>query len=75
MRVLKLCKQISKTINQRQKVVVLVRILELVNAEYNLTEQRLGIVKTVSDIFRISKEEYESIFTFVTFRKSRRIHP
>ncbi len=65
-RVLKLCKQIGRTINQRQKVVVLVRILELINAEYNLTEQRLGIVRTVSDIFRISKEEYDNIFTFVT---------
>ena len=65
-RVLKLCKQISKTINQRQKVVVLVRILELVSAEYNLTEQRMSIVKTVADIFRISKDEYKSIFTFVT---------
>jgi ABC-type multidrug transport system ATPase subunit len=65
-RVLKLCKQISKTINQRQKVVVLVRILELINAEYHLTGQRLGIVKTVSEIFRIGGEEYESIFTFVT---------
>ena len=65
-RVLKLCKQISRTINQRQKVVVLVRMLELVNTEYNLSEQRLGIIKTVSDIFRISKEEYENIFTFVT---------
>lgn len=65
-KVLKLCKQISKTINQRQKVVVLVRILELVNAEYKLSEQRLGIIKTVSDIFRINKDEYESIFAFVT---------
>jgi len=65
-RVLKLCKQISKTLNQGQKMVVLVRILELVNAEYNLTEQRMGIVRTVSDIFRISQEEYASIFTFVT---------
>jgi len=65
-RVLKLCKQISKTINQRQKVVVLVRILELVNTEYKLSEQRLGIIKTVSDIFRISKDEYESIFSFVS---------
>ncbi len=70
-RVLKLCKQISKTINKRQKVVVLVRILELVNAEYNLTEQRLGIVRTVSDIFKISKEEYESISTFVTSTKEK----
>jgi len=65
-RVLKLCKQISRTINQRQKVVVLVRILELINAEYQITEQRLGIVKTVADIFRISREEYESTFIFVT---------
>ena len=65
-RVLKLCRQISKTINQRQKVVVLVRILELVSTEYKLTEQRLGIVKTVADIFRLQKEEYEAIFSFVT---------
>lgn len=65
-KVLKLCKQISKTINQRQKVVVLVRILELVNAEYKLSEQRMGIIRTVADIFRINKDEYESIFTFVT---------
>ncbi|MFO7671348.1 MAG: ATP-binding cassette domain-containing protein [Bacteroidales bacterium] len=64
-KVLKLCKQISKTINQRQKVVVLVRIMELVNAEYNLTEQRMGIVKTVADIFRISSDEYENILAFV----------
>ena len=69
-RVLKLCRQISKTINQRQKVVVLVRILELVNTEYKLTNQRLNIVKTVSDIFRIQQEEYACIFTFVTSKKA-----
>ncbi len=73
-KVLKLCKQISKTINQRQKVVVLVRILELINAEYNLTEQRLGIVKTVSDIFRIEKKEYESILAFVSSEKAEAFH-
>jgi len=67
--VLKLCRKISKTINQRQKVVVLVRILELVNTEYNLTDQRLEIVKTVADIFRVKKEEYEDIFRFVTSKK------
>ncbi|MEA3461137.1 MAG: ATP-binding cassette domain-containing protein, partial [Bacteroidota bacterium] len=68
-RVLKLCRQISKTINQRQKVVVLVRILELVNTEYKLTGQRLGIVQTVADIFRIQKEEYQDIFAFVSSKK------
>ena len=68
-RVLKLCRQISKTINQRQKVVVLVRILELVNTEYNLTGERLAIVNTVADIFRIPAEEYQDIFDFVTSGK------
>ncbi len=53
---------------------VLVRILELINAEYKLTEQRLGIVKTVSDIFRIDKDEYESIFTFVTKDSTKDFH-
>ena len=65
-KVLVICKKISKTINQSQKVVVVVRILELINAEYKLTEQRLGIVQTVAQIFRINKEEYEAIETFVT---------
>jgi ABC-type multidrug transport system ATPase subunit len=69
-RVLKLCRQISRTINQRQKVVVLVRILELVNTEYKLTDQRVSLVKTVSDIFRIQKEEYACIFNFVTSKKT-----
>jgi len=71
--VLKLCRKISKTINQRQKVVVLVRILELVNTEYKLTDQRLEIVKTVADIFRIQKEEYQDIFSFVTSKNEEEL--
>jgi len=75
-KVLKLCKKISKTINQRQKVVVLVRMLELVNTEYQLTEQRLGIITTAADIFKISKEEYRAIFSFVTSLKEEAFsHP
>ncbi len=65
-RILKIGKKISKTLNQQQKVVVVVRSLELVYTEYKLTDQRLGIIKTLADVFRISKEEYESIVRFVT---------
>jgi ABC transport system ATP-binding/permease protein len=64
-RILKIGKKISKTLNQQQKVVVLVRSLELVNTEYKLTDQRLGIIKTLADVFRISQEEYESIIRFI----------
>jgi len=63
---LKIAKKISKTLNQRQKIVVLVRAVELINTEYKLSDQRLEILKTVADVFRIEKDEYESILSFVT---------
>ncbi|MFZ5939958.1 MAG: ATP-binding cassette domain-containing protein [Bacteroidota bacterium] len=65
-RILKICKQINKTLDQRQKVVVAVRLLELINTGNEMTEQRLGIIETVTEVFRISSEEYRSILDFVT---------
>jgi ABC transport system ATP-binding/permease protein len=66
LKILRIGKKISKTLNQQQKVVVVVRSLELINTEYKLTGQRLGIIKTLADVFRLSREEYESIVKFVT---------
>ncbi len=65
-KILRIGKKINKTLNQRQKIVVLVRAFELINTEYHLTDQRLEIVKTLSDVFKISKEEFQSITTFIT---------
>ncbi len=65
-KILRIGKKINKTLNQRQKIVVLVRALELINTEYVLTEQRLGIVDTLADVFKVSKEEYQGIMAFVT---------
>jgi ABC-type multidrug transport system ATPase subunit len=65
-KILKIGKKISKTLDQRQKVIVLVRSIELINTEYQLTDQRLGIVKTLADVFKISNEEYESILKLLT---------
>jgi ABC transport system ATP-binding/permease protein len=65
-KILRIGKKINKTLNQRQKIVVLVRAFELINTEYHLTDQRLEIVKTLSDVFKVSKEEFQSITTFIT---------
>jgi ABC-type multidrug transport system ATPase subunit/ABC-type multidrug transport system permease subunit len=65
-KILKIGKKISKTLDQRQKVIVLVRSIELIYTEYQLTDQRLSIVKTLADVFKISNEEYESILKFQT---------
>lgn len=64
-RTLGICKKINKTLTQHQKVVVLVRLFELMNADRNFSEQRIAIVDTAANVFNISKEEYALIEVFV----------
>ena len=60
-RTLGICKKINKTLTQKQKVVVLIKLLELVGSEKNFTPQRMEIIDTVSTVFNIEKEEYKLI--------------
>lgn len=64
-RVLGICRKINKKLDQKQKVVVLVRLFELVNADKKFSNQRMEIIKTVGDVFNISKEEFANIENFV----------
>jgi transposase len=64
-KILGLCKRINKTLDHRQKVIVLVRLFELINAGRKFTKQRMAIINTVSEVFNIAKDEYEDIRTFV----------
>jgi len=64
-RILGLCKKINKTLTQKQKVVVLVRLFEIVNADRKFTDQRMQIINTVADVFKVVKEEFSSIEAFV----------
>ncbi|MBN1413665.1 MAG: ATP-binding cassette domain-containing protein [Bacteroidales bacterium] len=64
-RILGLCKKINKTLTQRQKVVVLVRLFEIINADRKFTDQRMQIVNTVADVFKVTKDEFASIEAFV----------
>jgi len=60
-----LCKKINKTLTQKQKVVVLIKILELVGSDKNFTSQRMEIIDTISTVFNIVKDEYKLIESFV----------
>ncbi len=60
-----LCKKINKTLTQKQKVVVLIKILELVSSDKNFTPQRMEIIDTISTVFNIDKAEYKDIESFV----------
>ncbi len=67
-RILGICKKINKTLTQEQKVVVLVRLYELVAADDKFSEQRMAIINTVAEVFNIAEDEFTSTETFI--RKS-----
>ena len=64
-----ICKKINKTLTQKQKVVVLTKLLELVGLDKNFTPQRMEIINTVSNVFNIGQVEYKLIETFVVSEK------
>lgn len=60
-----ICKKINKTLTQKQKVVVLIKLLELVSTDKNFTPQRMEIINTASSVFNIVQYEYHLIENFV----------
>jgi ABC transport system ATP-binding/permease protein len=58
LKTLAICKKINKTLTQKQKVVVLIKLIELVGSDEDFTPQEMEIIHTVSNIFNISDEEY-----------------
>jgi len=60
-KVLKICSEINEQLHQKEKVVVLIRLLEFVAENGVITEKELDFVKTVSDIFNIPEEEFKHL--------------
>ncbi|MCF6366048.1 MAG: ATP-binding cassette domain-containing protein [Bacteroidales bacterium] len=61
-KVLKICSEINEQLHQKEKIVVLIRLLEFVNENNIITEKELDFVKTVSDIFNIPENEFSNLF-------------
>lgn len=64
-KILGICKKINRTLNQEQKIVVLVRLYELVNSDQRYTVQRMNIINTVAEVFKISIDEVKATERFV----------
>jgi len=58
---LAICKKINKTLEQKQKAIVLTKIMELVGSDKHFSPQRMEIVNTVSTVFHIAPEEFKLI--------------
>ena len=64
-KILRICSQINEELAQRQKVIVLIRILEFVYADNEISEQEYEFASTVADTFNISPEEFKCCLDFV----------
>ena len=64
-KVLKICTHINSELTQKQKVVVLIRLLEYIYSSNEISSQELEFVTTVADTFNIDEQEFVRCITFV----------
>jgi len=64
-KVLRICTEINEELTHKQKIVVLIRLLEFIQSEKDATKQELEFVNTVGEIFHISDIEYSRLLIFV----------
>lgn len=64
-RTLSICRKINKTLTHKQKVIVLVRLFEMLMSEHLFTDQRMSIINTVATVFNIIPREINLIGSFI----------
>lgn len=64
-KVLKICTQINQELEQTQKVIVLLRLLEFIYSSNEISEQEYEFVSTVADTFNIPNDEFQQLKSFI----------
>ncbi len=64
-KVLLICTQINEELAQKQKIIVLVRLLEFIYADNTISEQEMEFVTTVSETFNIPENEFNLCHDFI----------
>jgi len=64
-RIQKYCKQINQDLTKGQKVVILIKLLELIASDGKFSEQRREIINTVASSFNIENQDYKVFEKFV----------
>ena len=72
-KVLKICTQVNEELNQRQKFVVLMHLLEFIHADGIVTPQEDEFVAIVADTFNIAQPEFARCRAFVCAEEEQRL--
>ncbi len=65
-KVLAICSGINEELQQNEKIIVMLRLLEFIAEDEIITPQELEFISTVADVFNIPEAEYIDLKTFVT---------
>jgi ABC transport system ATP-binding/permease protein len=65
MRILAICEKINEELQQKQKIYVLVQLIEYISFGEEVTENELDFLNTVATAFFIVESEYKDIRTFI----------
>lgn len=63
-KVLTICNEINEELQQSEKLIVLLRLLEFISKD-NITDAEIDFIQTVADVFNIPRYEFEDIFSFI----------
>lgn len=65
-KILRICEDINSELAQKQKAIVVLRLLEFINLDGEIEGQELDFVSTVSSAFNIDEQEFLRLLQFVT---------
>src|SRR4030042_2848056 len=64
-KILGICEKINEELQQKQKIYVLVQLMDYITLDEIITENELDFVSTVADSFFIPAKEYRDIKSFI----------
>lgn len=72
-KLLRICSEINAELTQRQKIIVLVKLIEFIYSNESVEQSDFDFVNTVSETFNIDNDEYHTIFEFIRTDKTELI--
>jgi len=64
-KILAMCEKINEELHQKQKIYVLIQLMDFISLGEEITENELDFLQTVAITFNVPEIEYENIKTFV----------
>ncbi|MEZ5070280.1 MAG: ATP-binding cassette domain-containing protein [Bacteroidales bacterium] len=66
-RILGICEKINEELEQRQKVYVVIQLVEYISYGIEIRDTELDFLRTVASAFNLPDEEFEDILNFIAF--------